>query len=219
MRRILENRQRLRTARPRTAAYAAASELLASPHDVDVVAALRARDALAPFLAAAAPLEEIARTIAATPRGALRDAYAALFEVGDEGPPVPIREDLLDDRGAGIREEVVRFYDHFDYRLAERFAWQPAHLSVQLEFVQLLCHRESAAVDDAGAKPYQLAQLDFAARHLVSWVPRVAHAAQGVAAGSLYASALAALDRFLDADLAWQRSTIGGQAEPADGRA
>lgn len=215
-RQVLAQRLRAGTAPPRAAAYGTASELLASPHELDVLAALRARGPLAPSLARARPLDEAVGAALCEPGDALRDAYGALFEVGDEGPPVPIREDLFEERGAVVREEVARFYEHFGYRLADRFAWQPAHLSVQLEFLQLLCHREATAPDDDEARPYQLAQLDFTARHLARWLPGLGAAAQAAAPGAFYARALDSVWSFVQADLEWQRDTIRERGRNAD---
>jgi DMSO reductase family type II enzyme chaperone len=211
---VPDRRQPGRSAAARCRCYAACSELVASPHEVDVRAALRERGSLRGGVPQADLLEPALAEVRDAPVERLKREYSALFEVGDEGPPVPMREDLFDDRGSGCREEVVRFYEHFHYTLADRFAWQPAHLSVELEFVHLLCFRESQAADPAEALPYQLAQLDFCGRHLASWVPTLAARAAARAPGSIHARALAAVAAFLEADLAWQGETIRGDDQP-----
>ena len=104
----------------------------------------------------------------------LRREYSGIFEVGSQGPPVPIREDLQTGQRAGTREEVVRFYEYFGYVLDDRFAWQPDHLSVELEFMHYLCFREAEAASEADALSFQLAQADFAERHLTAWLPLLA---------------------------------------------
>jgi DMSO reductase family type II enzyme chaperone len=138
----------------------------------------------------------------------LRAEYSGLFEVGSQGPPAPIREDLQTGQRAGTREEVVRFYEYFNYVLDGRFAWQPDHLSVELEFMHYLCFRESEAVSEPDALSFQLAQADFSARHLVSWVPVLSLNVDKVAPGSLYARVIAAVRDFVVADGEWQLATI-----------
>jgi DMSO reductase family type II enzyme chaperone len=188
-------------------AYAACSELVASPHDVDVRAALAGRRAELAPLPWAEGLAALAGEVAAAGNDRLRAEYSGLFEVGNEGPPVPIREDLQTGQLAGTREDLVRFYDFFGYRLDDRFAWAPDHLSVEFEFMHFLCYHEVAP----GADPvsYALAQLDFTERHLARWVPTLVTATASHAAGSLYARVVAGIDAFLRADHDWQRGTIG----------
>jgi DMSO reductase family type II enzyme chaperone len=190
----------------RCAAYAAFSELTASPHDVDVAAALAARLPTLAGLPYPTVLPALVREVAGTDLARLRAEYSGLFEVGSEGPPVPIREDLQLGQLAGTREDIVRFYDFFGYRLGERFAWAPDHLSVELEFLHFLCFCEADQPDTALS--YQLAQLDFTARHPARWVGKLAVATGTHAGDSLYARVIAALAGFIAADLAWQRGTI-----------
>jgi TorA maturation chaperone TorD len=62
---------------------------------------------------------------------------------------------------------------------------------------------------------YQLAQRDFAERHLISWIPRFAAQVESHAPGSLYARVVTALGDFLEEDFAWQTATIvlGGASD------
>ncbi len=205
---VTEARQVAETAALRCLCYAACSELLASPHEVDPRPALRERDGLGDALAWAAPLGPLLAEAAAADLGRLKAEYSGLFEVGSQGPPAPIREDLQTGQRAGIREEVVRFYDYFGYALDTRFAWQPDHLSVELEFMHYLCYREARAESGADALSFQLAQADFTARHLVTWLPGLAANVDRIAAGALYARVVAAVRDFVAADLHWQSSTI-----------
>lgn len=206
-RQVLGSRQRDASAAPRCLAYAACSELLASPHDLDPRPALQARVGLGRQLAQAAGLDPVLVEVASADLGALRLAYSGLFEVGDEGPPVPIRQDLQPGR-AGTREELVRFYEHFGYALGERYAWQPDHLSVLLEFMHFLCWHEAQAETDDEALSYQLAQADFTQRHIASWLAPWAQRVAAQAADTPYARVAAALAAYVAADLAWQTDTI-----------
>lgn len=205
-------RRRDATAAPRCLAYAACSELLASPHELDPRPALRPRlDAIA-TLAQARALHPVVVALADADLGDLRQQYSRLFEVGDAGPPVPIRESLRPGRPSGAREQIVRFYDYFDYAPAGPFAWQSDHLSIELEFLHYLAFREADAADEAAALPFQLAQADFAARHAGAWLPAFAQDTAKAAAHSSYAPVVRAVADFVADDLAWQATTLEPRA-------
>ncbi|MFZ1625825.1 MAG: molecular chaperone TorD family protein [Gammaproteobacteria bacterium] len=198
--RSVVNRDTAATAALRCLCYAAFSELMASPHEVDARAGLLARVGLGETL------DALLTEVGSADLQRLQAEYSGLFEVGSEGPPVPIREDLQTGQRAGTREDVVRFYDYFGYVLDEKFSWQPDHLSLELEFMHYLCFRESEQGPDALS--YQLAQVDFVERHLVRWVPRFSAEVEKHASGSLYARVVAALRDFIEEDFAWQSATI-----------
>ena len=199
-------RARERTAPLRCACYAAWSELMASPHDVDTRSSLRDKLGMVGELGYQALLDDIIEAYLQHEPAELKRAYSGLFEVGSDGPPVPIREDLQTGQRAGTREDLVRFYDYFGYALSENFAWQPDHLSVELEFMHFLCYREGTAARDWSS--YQLAQADFAERHLLNWIDRLVADVDQLARDSLYARVLHQLQVFLAEDLAWQSGTI-----------
>lgn len=201
------NRDTAATAALRCLCYAAFSELLASPHEVDVRAGLLARVGLGDAL------DALLTEVGNADLRQLQTEYSGLFEVGSEGPPVPIREDLQTGQRAGTREDVVRFYDYFGYVLDEKFSWQPDHLSLELEFMHYLCFRETEG--GADVLSYQLAQVDFAERHLVRWVPRFAAEVANHAPGSLYARVVGALRDFIEEDFAWQAATIALDNQPS----
>ncbi len=166
----------------RCRAYALWSAATASPHEHD-------------------PREAVP-ALAAVELATLRREYSALFEVGDEGPPLSLREAARDGGRASVREEVVRFYEHFHYTLAEAHAWQPDHLSVQLEFMQLLCAREAQSETPEAAAPWRRAQADFATRHLVPGLPGLAAGVARLAPDSVYAELFTALSGFVREDAA-----------------
>ena len=201
-----EARQRERTAPLRCICYAAWSELTASPHDVDTRESLRGRLGAGSELGYGAELDALIEAYLERDPGELKREYSRLFEVGSDGPPVPIREDLQTGQYAGTREDLVRFYNFFGYALAEHFAWQPDHLSVELEFMHYLCYHEAAAESDP--QSFQLAQADFAERHLLNWLERACDGVQKLAADTLHARILENLRQFVAADVAWQQTTI-----------
>ena len=190
----------------RCACYAILSELTASPHDIDPRSSLRDRTGIAASLSYGADLDVLLSEFIGADLDQLKKEYSGLFEVGSDGPPVPIREDLQTGQRSGTREELVRFYNYFNYALEEKFAWAPDHLSVQLEFMHVLCFREVSDADERLS--YQLAQADFTERHLIKWVPRLLDGVQTISPGSLYARVIKTLHEFLASDYAWQNGTI-----------
>lgn len=165
--------------------YAGLSRLLASPEDAVATAwlehlaiierLLMADEALSTegsliaelfALSQAADLDHDAQSIAAL----VGASYGALFEVGDRGPPLAIREELAPGANAAAKEEVARFYEHFGYRLGDEYAWRPDHLSVLLEFMHFLSWHESQSTDAALTAGLRAAQRDFCQRHLAWWV-------------------------------------------------
>jgi TorA maturation chaperone TorD len=122
-------------------------------------------------LSQAADLEHSAEDVAAL----VGASYGALFEVGDRGPPLAIREELAPGANAAAKEEVARFYEHFGYRLGDDYAWRPDHLSVLLEFMHFLSWHESQSGDAALIAGLRSAQRDFCQRHLAWWVGDLAN--------------------------------------------
>lgn len=165
-------------------------------------------------------LDRLARAaLAAAPSTLAADvarAHGALFEVGDRGPPLALREELAPGANAASKEEVVRFYEHFGYELDDGYAWRPDHLSVLLEFMHFLAWHEAQPVsadvddDDVGmAAGLRAAQRDFAERHLAWWLPAVAAAVAAREDGSpLLAGALALAADLIAADLEWLEARI-----------
>jgi len=207
---VSSERHARQTAAARCAGYGALSELACSPHDMDPRGSLREKINIVTALDYAAGLDDLLREFVALDLDQLKYEYSALFEVGSDGPPCPIREDLHTGQRKGTREDLVRFYSHFNYKLEEKFAWIPDHLSVELEFMHFLCFREASAESDAVS--YQLAQVDFSERHLVNWVPELAKSVAKVATDSIYRRAIDVIEQFLAADYAWQCGTIANQA-------
>jgi DMSO reductase family type II enzyme chaperone len=180
--------------------------LTASPHDIDPRQSLREKIGVAANLPYGEDLDKILTEFVEADLDVLKKEYSGLFEVGSDGPPVPIREDLQTGQRSGTREELVRFYNYFNYALEEKFAWAPDHLSVQLEFMHVLCFREVSDEDERLS--YQLAQADFTARHLIKWVPQLLEGVESLSPGSLYARVIGTLNEFLASDYAWQNGTI-----------
>lgn len=138
----------------------------------------------------------------------VRRAYSSRFEVGDSGPTVPLRAELVRARDEVMKEELIRFYNFFSYELSDKFAWAPDHVSVLLEFMQLLCLKEAGAKDEAEVESISRAQLDFLDRHIVSWLPMSIGRLTKDDRTSYYSRIFAALWEFLEKDRIWNNDTV-----------
>jgi len=131
-------------------------------------------------------------------------SFSALFEVGDRGPPLAIREELAPGANAAAKEEVARFFEHFGYQLGEDYAWRPDHLSVLLEFMHFLAWHEANSDDDALRNGLQRAQRDFLQRHLHWWVGDLARTvAERSDAHALLKATLNLAHAFVDHEHQW----------------
>lgn len=202
------------TALIRCKAYGLYSHLLASPHEVDRDEQLRRDAVINQIQPYGIDLRELLRGFLEVPLATRKLEYSELFEIGDSGPMVAIREQHWFADTAGIREELIRFYDFFAYPLVERYAWVPDHLSIMLEFCQVLCYREFA--DSSERLSFQLAQLDFVARHLVSWLPRLADRVEASRPASIYTYVARSLQLFVVRDYEWQTGTVPAAGGSSD---
>ena len=201
---IESQRQTEITALPRATIYSLFSQLLSSPHELKPLSLSSdiSFDGL-PF--DFHPREMIDSYLNDDPE-ALRLKYSSLFEVGDDGPPVPIREDLFLAQPAKLREDLVRFYDYFSYQLDEEFQWQMDHLSIELEFMHFLIIGELRSDNDELS--FQLGQIDFLEKHLINWVPLFSKKLLILDDSDIYTKIVIELDDFLLKDQHWQKETI-----------
>lgn len=195
------------TSPTRAAAYALFSQLMASPHEIK---SFNIKTEISfECLPYDFDIKDILDQCLAIDDADLKQQYSALFEVGDEGPPAPIREDLFLAQPAKLREDLVRFYEYFGYQLNEEFQWQMDHLSIELEFMYFLCFQEHSTEGDRLS--YQLAQLDFSQRHLHNWIPKLMHTVKTISKDVLYTKVVVELNRFIEDDMTWQMETISHQ--------
>ena len=193
------------TAILRSLGYESFSLLLSSPHDLDTKNKLNGI-ASTTGLPYSLDLSDLMNEFSQQDLSELKKQYSGLFEVGNDGPPAPIREDLFMLQPAGLREDLVRFYEYFGYTLGEKFQWQMDHLSIELEFMHFLCFQEHNSTEDRLS--YQLAQLDFSTRHLVNWVPNFQNTLKRVSIDAMYTKIVVELNKFLENDIEWQLETI-----------
>jgi len=211
MTRSVHDRDSTLTAAVRSRAYRLYSILLASPHEFEVDSLLRADAGIHELRPYGIDLGALCGAFLNAEMSSRKREYSGLFEVGDAGSPIAIREQQQYRDVAGILEDLVRFYEFFDYPLHPKYAWAPDHMSVILEFCHLLCHRESMASEDQLS--FQLAQYDFVSRHLLAWLPVFADRIDEARSGSLYASVARSASSYLARDFAWQASTVSNEWE------
>ena len=195
-----------KTAIPRSQGYELFSLLLSSPHDLDTKSKLHGGIPSTTGLPYSLDLSDLANKFIGRDLVELKKEYSGLFEIGNEGPPAPIREDLFLLQQAGLREDLIRFYDYFGYTLGEKYQWQMDHLSIELEFMYFLCFQERNLTEDRLS--YQLAQLDFSTRHLSNWIPNFQSTLKRISSDDLYTKIVVELNKFIENDIEWQLGTI-----------
>lgn len=111
--------------------------------------------------------------------------FIAAFEAGVPNAPVPLIESHYNRRDPVPRllHENILFYRAFGLQLKDSSAETSDHLRHQLEFVAWLLELEADRADDAeaGERRDQLrrGRAEYAARHLLSWLPRAVEKAEG----------------------------------------
>ena len=194
-----------KTAILRSQGYELFSLLLSSPHDLDTKSKLNGIPSKI-GLPYSLDLSDLMNEFTNRDLGELKKQYSGLFEIGNDGPPAPIREDLFLLQPAGLRENLIRFYDYFGYTLGEKHQWQMDHLSIELEFMYFLCFQEHSITEDRLS--YQLAQLDFSTRHLSNWIPNFQNTVKRISPDDLYTKIVVELSKFIKNDIEWQSGTI-----------
>jgi DMSO reductase family type II enzyme chaperone len=201
---IEAKRQTEVTSMPRATMYSLFSQLLSSPHELKPLSLTT--DLSLEGLPIDFDVTSMIDDYLNRDHEELRLRYSGLFEVGDDGPPAPIREDLFLAQPAKLREDLVRFYDYFGYELNEEFQWQMDHLSIELEFMHFLIVGELSS--DADKLSFQLGQFDFLNKHLTNWVPILSKKLSGLDQSDIYTKIVIELERFLLSDHNWQKETI-----------
>ncbi len=199
----------------RSACYALCSELVGSPFDLAEGNSLAAAAAELVEVTATLPyaVELPDLTLAALEQQLndttlCRRQYSGLFEVGDRGPPIAIRESVALERDTGVKERLVRFFDFFGYTVDETHAWASDHLAVELEFMHWLCFQEARTSDSVRRSSYQYAQRDFLSGHVLNWLPALAQQVAQLAPGGPYRQIFAAGAAFAASDLSFRQAGL-----------
>ena len=135
--------------------------------------------------------------------------YTRLFRgIKKEYSPPPPYESVYreeDGRVFGELTTVVRNqYRRHGFDVASGLTSEPSdHISLELEFMHLLCTREAealAARDDEAASVLRLAQREFLEEHLLAWTPSLRQEVEKYDRGGLYSGLLKFTEGWLDFD-------------------
>jgi DMSO reductase family type II enzyme chaperone len=135
--------------------------------------------------------------------------YIRLFDVGAVRPPFPLYAGEWGTTRKRAMEDALRFYHFFGMKLDESCRELPDHVTVQLEFMQVLAFTEGtirASGDDA--LPFLRAERDFLERHPGRWWPLLRRKMASYDPLPFYAALTALADAFFAAELRYLRSAI-----------
>jgi len=168
------------------------------PEGLALLAGLRADPALAPV---ADTLADLVAPGADLADGAdrLATAHSAAFLVGGRRSPAPYASVWLSPRGLLYQEparQMKRLLAEAGLDLEQGFSEPPDHLGVQLNFLAELLERAASGA----AVP--IAPGDFAADHVMSWLPRFAAACDDLRNPFLYPALAHGVADFLAREIA-----------------
>lgn len=103
----------------------------------------------------------------------------------------------------------MRFYNYFGLRITPGL--MPDHVTVELEFMHYLAHREAEARQGGGdTDSYLRAQRDFLERHLNGWWPLALAAAQRHRPQRFYRSLMTLILRLVSAERRYLATALRG---------
>ena len=128
--------------------------------------------------------------------------YIRLFDVGTVRPPCPLYGGEWGMARRSTMEDALRFYRFFGLRIDEGTRELPDHVTVQLEFMEVMAYTEGTArVRGADTRPLVLAQRDFLSRHLGKWFPMLRRKIGSQSPSPFYDALTDVADAFISADL------------------
>lgn len=139
----------------------------------------------------------------------LQADYIRIFDVGAMRPPCP----LYGGEWLGARkhslEETLRFYRYFGLKVDESAKELPDHITVELEFLQVMAYMDGAARASGGDSSSLLrAERDFIERQPGRWWPRLRQKLAGCDPPPFYAALVALIDDALAADHAYIKAQL-----------
>jgi DMSO reductase family type II enzyme chaperone len=139
--------------------------------------------------------------------------YIRLFDVGVVRPPCPLYGGEWGRARRSTMEDALRFYEFFGVKMNEQAHELPDHVTVELEFMQVLAYTEgSTRARNLDALPFVRAQRDFLARHLGKWWPLLRRKVVSQQPSAFYEAVTALADAFFTADARRMRSLAEGAA-------
>lgn len=135
--------------------------------------------------------------------------YIRLFDVGVARPPCPLYGGEWGSSRKHWMEDALRFYRFFGLKMDEKARQLPDHVTVELEFLQVLAFAEGMArARDTDVASFLRAQRDFIERHPGRWWPMLQRKIGTYRPSRFYEQLAALTGAVLAADLAYVRSLI-----------
>ena len=132
--------------------------------------------------------------------------YIRLFDVGALRPPCPLYGGEWGMPRRRAMEDSLRFYRYFGLKMNEDARELPDHVTVQMEFMQVLTHAEGEArAAGQDPAPFLRAERDFLQRHLARWWPLLRSRIGSQNPGAFYDAMTLLTGSFLAADFAYAR--------------
>ncbi|MBI5290166.1 MAG: molecular chaperone TorD family protein [Chloroflexi bacterium] len=132
--------------------------------------------------------------------------YIRLFDVGAVRPPCPLYAGEWGTPRRQAMEDALRFYRFFGLKMNEDARELPDHVTVQLEFMQVMTHAEGEArANNQDPSPLIRAERDFLQRHLARWWPLLRKRIPSQQPSAFYDALTALAENFLVADHAYVR--------------
>jgi len=139
--------------------------------------------------------------------------YIRLFDVGVARPPCPLYAGEWGMPRRRAMEDALRFYRYFGLKMNEDARELPDHVTVQLEFMQVMTHAEGEArASEQDPTPLIRAERDFLQRHLARWWPLLRKKIPSQQPSAFYDSLTALTETFLVADHAYVRQLAASAA-------
>ena len=140
----------------------------------------------------------------------LEDTQVEYVRLFDYRPPCKIYESahvkLKGDNPAQLYLLIEGCYEQFGLAMSETFKDPPDHLSIELEFMHFLAHKQASALqanDENEVEKYLKAQRDFSANHITQWVPGFCDCLTKKAGHEFYRQLGDVTGRFIDRDSAY----------------
>jgi TorA maturation chaperone TorD len=136
----------------------------------------------------------------------LAERYRALFERGDDGEPLDLRESRAGDDELAV-SRLARTY--------ERFAYTPLaglpidHIAQELHFLRHLAESEADQPSPETRAEWRGWQADFIDQHPGRWVADLASRASAASGRCPFAGVVLALSQWLPRDRRWLRGGTG----------
>ncbi|HLB24417.1 MAG TPA: molecular chaperone TorD family protein [Dehalococcoidia bacterium] len=132
--------------------------------------------------------------------------YIRLFDVGVARPPCPLYGGEWGMPRRRSMEDALRFYGYFGLKMNDEARELPDHVTVQLEFMQVMTHAEGEE-RARGTEPTPMlrAERDFLQRHLARWWPLLRKKIGSQQPSAFYDALTALTEAFVVADHAYVR--------------